>query len=86
MPTTNVTITNTYTQIAADTDTSLLVTFDSDAMVEFATTTTAAAPTVRGHRLSKQDGISRAIIGPGYVWARTVPGLRPGSAQLVVTK
>lgn len=86
MPTTNITITKGWSQIALDSDDYLLVTFHGDATLEFATTSADSEPTVDGHRLSKTDALTRSIIGPGYVWARCVGSLRPNTAQLVVTK
>lgn len=86
MPTANVPLNKTWTQLAADTDENLLVTFHGDATLEFATTASDDPPVVDGHRLTKDDAITRSVIGPGYVWARTVGSLRPNTATLVVSK
>lgn len=45
--------------------------------IEVATTDAAGtAPTVGGHRLAgdRQDGLTRDLLGPGTVWARTRSG------------
>ena len=82
MPTSNLVVTAAWTQVAADTKTELLITWKAPVIVEFATTATNVAPTVFGHELSRDDGVTRSVIGKGFVWARVVPS---GSVLLVVT-
>ena len=86
MPTSNITITGSWTQLATDTNTDLLATFDENIAVEVASTATNTAPTVTGHRLSNQSAITRAVIGSGYVWARTAAGSVPSQISVIVSK
>jgi len=84
MSTTNVTLTKSWQQVAADGNEFLLtVPYASDGpIVEVATST--GAPTVTGHRLqsSVREGMSRTLLGPGDVYARA-PG---GDAVIVLTE
>ena len=86
MPTTNVTVTTAWTKIAASADTELLATYNSPVGVDLAVTAADAAPTVEGHRLTKDDQISRGAVGAGYVWVKVRPGSVPSSIPMVVTK
>lgn len=82
--TTNPTITQTWSAIVAAGSYFLLtLPFASRYDVEVATTDSAVTgPTVVGHILSgdQQEGLTRDLIGPGTVWART----RDGSTTVVL--
>jgi hypothetical protein len=77
MATTNITLTANWTQIIDDGDDFLLSLADASGHRVIAVATAASAPaaTLRGHQLSTgsggNDAITRAIIGPGDVWARS---------------
>lgn len=86
MTTYNITVTNTWTQLATTSDTDLLVTFDAPVTIEVATTTANSVPTVKGHLLTREDQVTRAAIGSGYVWARVVAGSVPSSIVSIVSK
>lgn len=86
MTTVNTAVTTTWTKLAEDTDTEFLITWDSPVDAEFATTAADSAPTVRGHRLSREMALSRSVLGDGFVWARLVPGAVPASVAMVVSK
>lgn len=86
MPTINTPITATWTKIAAAADTELLATYNSPVGVDLAVTAADAAPTVEGHRLTKDDQISRAAVGTGFVWVKVAPGSVPTSIVMAVTK
>lgn len=73
MPTTNQAIDTNWAQVALDTDTNLLVTWKDPAQVECAATAANAAPAVNGHLFTREDAISRSLIGPGFVWVRALP-------------
>lgn len=86
MPTINTTVTGNWTKIAAAADTELLATWNTPVGVDLAVTAADAAPTVEGHRLSKDDQITRAAVGAGFVWVKLRPGSVPSSIKMVVTK
>ena len=86
MPTINTAISTTWTKVA-EAGEGFLLSSNARIVIQVATTTADAAPTVEGHQLSvgdSQDALIRDVIGAGYVWVRTV-GNWPG-ATLVVTK
>ena len=84
MPTTNITITTNWVKIADANNGELLATWTAPGTIEVATTTTDTAPTVNGHRLTRESAITRAAVGAGFVWARS---LSAGStAALIVSK
>ena len=82
MATSNVDLTNDWSQVALNTDDHVLIS-DSPSAFEVAVTAADAAPTVRGHRIEPHEAITRGLLGEGYIWARNVGG---GAAVLVVTK
>ncbi len=86
MPTSNVTITNAWTQVADNTGSELLITWNSPANVEFASTAISSAPTVIGHILDRESAITRSSIGSGFIWAKLVAASGPNSLVLVVSK
>lgn len=86
MPTFNIAITSAWTKLADTTNTDLLVTFDSPVTIAVATTATDVAPTVMGHRLTRESALTRGVLGAGFVWARTVAGSVPATLDLVVSK
>ena len=86
MPTSNITVTGTWTQLATDVNTDLLVTYNENCVVEIAATAANGIPTVTGHRLSNDSAMTRAVIGSGFVWARTVAGSVPSQITAIVSK
>ena len=86
MTTVNTTVTTAWTKLADDTDLEFLLTWDIPVDAEFATTATDTAPTVRGHRLSREMALSRGVLGDGFVWAKLVAGSIPSNVAMVVTK
>lgn len=74
MATTNPALTTSWAKIVAPGDDFLLtLPFATGNTVEIATTDADSAPSgVRGHVLSgnRQEGLSRTLIGTGYVWAK----------------
>lgn len=86
MTTFNTSISNTWTKVAASTDTELLITYTSTAAIEIATTATDVVPTVIGHVLNREAAITRSVLGSGFVWAKTAVGSVPSVITLVVTK
>lgn len=82
--TTNPALTATWSAIVAVGDAFLLsLPFATRYDIEVATTDDAGtAPTVVGHVLAgdQQEGITRDLLGPGTVWART----RSGSVPVVL--
>ena len=77
MATQNKEIGRTYTLIANSSQ-NFFVTlpWTTNAKIEVATSDTEVAPTVNGHELSgrETESINRAIIGPGFVYARCKSG------------
>ena len=86
MQTSNVVVGRNWTQIAADTDQELLVTWESIVEIEVATTSSNSAPTVVGHRLSRADAVSRGVFPSGYVWVKLVSSGPQSDVVLVVSK
>lgn len=86
MTTYNITVTTTWTQLATTSDTDLLISFNATSPIEVATTSANSVPTVKGHLLTRDDQITRAAIGGGYVWARVVAGSVPSSVVTIVSK
>lgn len=86
MPTINTPVTTAWTKIAAATDTELLATWSTPVQMDLAVTSADVAPTVEGHRLSKDDQITRAAVGAGFVWVKLRAGSVPSTVNMVVTK
>lgn len=86
MQTSNVVVGRNWTQVAADTDQELLVTWESIVELEVATTSSNTAPTVVGHRLSRVDAISRGVFPSGFVWVKLVSSGPQSDVVLVVSK
>lgn len=60
-------------QVAADTDGGFLAQGGGSYALEWATTATAAPPTVRGFVLPAAALVGRGLLGPGFVWVRQYP-------------
>lgn len=86
MPTSNITVTTSWVKVAESSHTELLMTFSQPKILEVAVTAANSAPTVSGHRITREQAISRSVIGSGYVWAKLVEGTVPASLLVVVTK
>ena len=85
MTTKNVSVNQTWTKIAASTDEEIFVSWDIPIVLEVATTSADTAPTVNGHLFPKQETVTRAKVGSGFVWARTASGSRPSEIGVSVS-
>lgn len=84
MPTTNVSVTTSWTKIA-NAGESFLLSGSDPVEIEVATTSADAAPTVSGHLMDiRYNALMRDVIGAGYVWAKVIK--YGSSVTLVVTK
>lgn len=85
MATTNMQLTRTWVQVAADTDDPVIVQAIARP-VEIAVTAADAAPaaTLSGHQLGELDAATRHMLGDGFYWARA--GGNFGSATVAVSK
>jgi hypothetical protein len=86
MPTSNVVISSSWVKIAESSNAELLATWSDPAVLEVATTATDSAPTVQGHKLTREGALTRGVIGAGFVWAKLSAGTKPNSVLLVVSK
>lgn len=86
MTTTNTSITSAWTKVANAADASLLISWLEAVAIEFAATDTDSVPTVPGHMMLREQGLTRAMIGAGFVWARTKPGFPYPNFTLTVSK
>jgi len=81
MSTTNISVTNAWTLVAASGTDPVIVSFEGG-RVEVATTDSdATAPTVSGHALVGREAVTRAHLGAGAIWARTTHDL---GAQIAI--
>lgn len=88
MATVNTTITKAWTKIAEDTADPFLAQAIQSSAVEYATTAADEAPSAElvGHNLVGVDlAVIRAVIGPGFVWARIAPRATIAAATVVVS-
>ena len=86
MTTANVSISSSWTKVADAADASLLISWLEPIAIEFAATDTDAAPSVPGHMMLREQGLTRAMIGAGFVWARTKPGSAYPTFTLTISK
>ena len=84
MTTYNTTISSAWTKLADSSNMELLITWDAAIDIEVAVTATNVAPTVLGHSLNRANAITRAVLGTGYVWARSKGAV--AGVTLIVTK
>jgi len=85
MTTINKSVGTSWTKIADTSYLNFMISWESNAVLEFATTSGDFVPTVTGHRLSKTDAVSRGVLGNGYVWAKVAAGSKPATADLVIS-
>lgn len=78
--------TDTWTKLVAATDTDFLVTWTAAKIVEFASTDADTTPVVNGHRMHRDQRVTREDVGAGYVWAKLVPSGVGTSILLSVSK
>jgi hypothetical protein len=72
--------------VAAAVDRVLISLAPSGALVEIAVTAAdATAPTVVGHTLDWERGVTRDLLGDGAIWARVAPSSNLATAVLVVS-
>lgn len=87
MTTYNISVTGAWTKVADAADENVLVTWENPVMLEVATTSADTAPTVVGHRLTRDSGITRKALSDGYIWLKVVPGYgAANSATVIVDK
>jgi hypothetical protein len=87
MATTNAALTRTWSLAVASAVTRVLISLaPSGALVEIAVTgADGTAPTVSGHLLDVEKGVTRDLLGDGAIWARVAPMSSLATAVLVVT-
>lgn len=87
MATTNAALTRTWSLAVASAVTRVLISLaPSGALVEIAVTAAdGTAPTVSGHTLDLEKGVTRDLLGSGAIWARVAPGSSLATATLVIT-
>lgn len=85
MPTTNMNIGPNWTQVASTSDSAVLISWDTAAILEVATTSQNTAPTGKGHKFFQDKPITRSDLGDGFIWARTVAGSFPTNIPAVIT-
>ena len=81
MATQNITLSSEYTLIATSTQNFFLsLPWLTGATVEVATSDTEVAPTVLGHEFTgrESESVNRALIGTGFVYARSKSGVPLG--------
>ena len=86
MTTSNMHVGNTWIQVAADIDTPVLITWDDPVELEIAATATNTQPTITGHKVNREEAITRYAIGDGFLWMRTPKGYAGGNVLVVVSK
>ena len=86
MATSNISVGAAWTKVAETADTAFLVTCMEAAVHEIATTAADTAPTVQGHPMASIGQVTRASLGPGYVWARRTSVAYITSSLFVVSK
>lgn len=86
MPTSNISVTSAWTQLATASNTELLATYTSPALLELATTSADVSPTVEGHRICQDDQLTRTVVGTGFVWVKLRSGAIQSSINMIVTK
>ena len=84
MTTYNISVTEAWTKVADAADENVLVTWENPVMLEVATTAADAEPTVVGHRLTRDSGITRKALSEGYIWLKVVPGYGAASSATVI--
>ena len=84
MPTITASITPSWQNIAADTDTSFSASWEATVDVEILTTATNVAPTGDGKKYRRENQVNRTTVGEGFVWARTSPGAKPSNITALV--
>lgn len=84
MTTYNIAVTGAWTKVADAADENVLVTWENPVMLEVATTSADAAPTVVGHRLTKESAITRRALSDGYIWLKVVPGYGASDTATVI--
>lgn len=86
MTTSNTSLTSNWNKVANASDVSLLVSWVDTSPIEFAVTDADEAPTTIGHVLHREQGLTRTMIGAGYVWARAQPNSLGAACVITVSK
>lgn len=88
MATSNISVSKTWTQLASTDDDQVLITFNGTEQIEFVTTAANSAPSasLNGHVLNRGEGVTRQVLGGGYVWARLNRSSHLDGLSVVVSK
>lgn len=87
MPTKNVVANSSWVKIAEASEAGVFVSWGYPVALEVAVTATDAAPagTITGHIFNREDSVTRATVGAGFMWVRTVSGPTPADLNLTVS-
>ena len=87
MPTKNVVVNSSWTKVAEASEDGVFVSWEYPVALEVAVTATDAAPagTITGHTFKREDQVTRATVGAGFVWVRTVSGSTLAELSLAVS-
>ena len=87
MPTKNVVVNSSWTKVAEASEDGVFVSWEYPVALEVAVTATDAAPagTITGHIFNREDQVTRATVGAGFMWIRTVSGSTSAELSLAVS-
>ena len=87
MPTKNVVVNSSWTKVAEASEDGVFVSWEYPVALEVAVTATDAAPagTITGHIFNREDQVTRATVGAGFMWIRTVSGSTAAELSLAVS-
>ena len=87
MPTKNVVANSSWVKVAEASEAGVFVSWEYPVALEVAVTATDAAPagTITGHIFNREDQVTRATVGAGFMWIRTVSGSTPAELNLTVS-
>jgi hypothetical protein len=87
MATANISIgLSNWTKLISEFDSDFLITWDVAKSVEFVVTELDQTPTIRGHRFTREQAITRETLGAGFVWAKLVSDGSLNNINLIVSK
>ena len=87
MPTKNVVVNSSWTKVAEASEDGVFVSWEYPVALEVAVTATDTAPagTITGHIFNREAQVTRATVGAGFMWVRTVSGSTPAELSLAVS-
>ena len=87
MPTKNVVANSSWVKVAEASEAGVFVSWEYPVALEVAVTATDAAPagTITGHIFNREDQVTRATVGAGFMWVRTVSGSTLAELNLTVS-